>query len=341
MLSPQRLRLGGYIAFSILSLLIGLYITFPGGAVAQRIAQELTTASGGLVTASISRVSLYWLTGIEAEDVRLKLNTSDPPVPITVDRFTARLQLLPLLWLQPTLAVTIEGQGAEIDTTVHNTDDGIAIEAEIDSFNLAKPPILASYANVPIQGSLSIKTDLVWSQDPRKSNGTFTMSLVDASVGPGTPAPGFSLPNPIALGQIDLAMQIEDGKAILKQLEQKPGKVPPDLLIRRGNFNATLLPSFGRSTYESCLEISLDQAFLKSNPKFEAIMDLATIGPPMGPGLKKDGDGFLHANFSGNFSAKPRFQQRLCTQGSARGVDPRSRRPPKVDDSAEMAEAEL
>lgn len=319
----KLLRMAGYGAFANLSLLIGIYLTFPSAAVGQRIAYELQRASGGKISATIGEVSLYRLTGIEARDVRLRLHSSDPPIPIVLEEVTARLQLLPLLWLQPTISTTITAGGSEIEAEVSPNDSAFGVVAEIDKLNFQKIPLLTGLAGFPVNGVASGKADVVWARDPRVSKGDVTLTLQGLSIGPGEPVPGFSLPNPINLGQLDLALSLDSGQLVLKEFEQS-GAV--DLEVKSFTADATLRPTMRTSSYNTCIQVKPEADFLEKNPKLATALEFATVG-----GLKKDPEGYLHANLSGSFGAAPRPRPVLCSEGGAAAARGAKGRPPRPE----------
>src|SRR5262245_688881 len=104
MLNNTILRNIGYVGFGIASLLIGLYLTFPAEAVGQRLAHEMQQRSRGKLSLSFEDISLYRLSGISAETVKVRTTKEgEQPIEVTLDAVRARLRLLPLLWLSPSL----------------------------------------------------------------------------------------------------------------------------------------------------------------------------------------------------------------------------------------------
>ncbi len=336
-MAKRLLRIAGYVAFGLFSLLIGFYLTFPGDAVGQRLAHELRMRSGGKIAATFGEVSLYRLTGVEAQDVRLLFNTTDPPTEVTLDAARGRLQILPLLLFNLSFATEVELQDGTVAAEITPNQDGIlAMELEIDELNLAQPPLLPTLVGLPIGGVVDGSGEVRWSQDPRRSSGEAKLSLSKLSVGPGEPVKGFSLPNQITFGKLDLAMTLEGGQLRFDRFEQDSKAGKPDVAIKLANLSANLRRSIATTSYDACLALKLDEAFLAENRKFEAILDLAKIPAPVGPGFRSDDEGFLHASFSGTFSGKPKPRRRLCSEKSDRPADrPRGRearpkgRPPK------------
>lgn len=314
-MAKRLLRVAGYGLFSLLALLVGVYLTFPGDAVGQRLAHELRERTGGQVTATFGSVSLYRLTGIEAENVRLLVGLTDPPTPVNLDAVRGRLQILPLCWLALSFSAGVELRDGSVAADVTPDDDGVlAAEVEIDSLNLATPPLLSSVLGLPVTGVVDGHADFQWSQDPRRSKGEATMSLQQLTVGPGDLVKGFSLPNQINFGQLEMDLTLDGGQVDVRRFAQSNGGKKPDIEIRQASIETNLRRTLSTTSYDACIALKLDEAFLEKNKKFEAVMDLATIPAPVGPGFRKDEDGFLHASFSGTLAGSPKPRRRLCSE---------------------------
>lgn len=320
------LRGVGYAAFTVFALLLSLYATFPSEAVGLRLAYEIGKATGGKIVAKFGDVGLYRLTGIEADDVRLEINVSDPPIPVALDAVRARLQILPLFLFDLAVSLEIEVGDGVIEGMIAPGEKGtFALEVEIDELDVASPPILSAFAGMPISGVITGKAKAHLTRDIRRATGDLTLTLSGIGFGPGEPIKGFTLPNQISFGQLDVALSLQNGRVRLAHFSQAP-QPRPDVEIRSFTGSVNLRPNLRSSTYDTCIELKLDDGFLERNKKFKAVIDLATIPPPVGPGLKKGPDGFLHASISGSFASKPKAKGTLCRRGAAQRRAERDKR---------------
>ena len=113
------MKIFGYIAFGLFSLIVGLYWTFPGGAVAQRLTHEIRKSTEGKVVAKFDDVDLYGLTGMTAEGIRLQVRGDGPePMSIRVDELSTRLQILPLFLLKPVVSTALALGDSRINAEV-------------------------------------------------------------------------------------------------------------------------------------------------------------------------------------------------------------------------------
>ncbi|MEO1174811.1 MAG: type II secretion system protein GspN, partial [Myxococcota bacterium] len=193
-------RTAGYIAFGVLAFVLSLYLTFPGQAVGQRISYEIERATGGAVTADVSRASLSFPLGVSAQDIRVRIPQDDgDDIQFTLDSARGGLDLWSLFTfsLRPRGTVRL---GAGSISAAYSEGD---IDASVDGLDLMKPLVLPKFTGLSISGKLSGDTALLMDNDPKKSSGSVRVVLDQASVGPGDAA-GFSLPEALGLGKIEL-----------------------------------------------------------------------------------------------------------------------------------------
>jgi len=292
----------GYGAFALVSLVFGLYLTFPADAVGQRLAQEVSKASQGSVTVSFDSVSPYRLSGIAAEGVRIRMaQAGEQPREIKLKAVRARLRLLPLLWLSTSLdAVVDTGGGTVAARFTPHSDKGFFASLAFDDFDLGEPPALAPLLGVQLGGVLNGEISAEWSPDPRKSVGKGALKLAGALVEGAVQ--GVTIPR-VGVGDIALELALDTGRMRVASFTQKGG----DIEVRLSGSSA-VRPEFAQSSLEACVELRPEAKFLDRDPKMRAAAQLAEVR------LRKSPEGFLSVPLSGTLGS-PRLRYGLCHAG--------------------------
>lgn len=304
--SRRWLRWIGYAAWALFALGVCLYLTFPGDAVGQWVARKVHQQTQGKISLSLDGVSLYGLTGFEADRVKVTMRRRDgDALAVPLGPVQARLQILPLFLLKPVLAATVHLGAGSVSGTFGKGKDAVSVDVELDNVDFASPPVLGNMLNLPLTGVIGGKLALDWRQDPKQSSGQASLTLKQAAVGPGAIAPGLTLPKDMQLGQLDLALDLKEGRLRIASLQQKG---EPNVQVRNVSGSATLRPQLGASSYDACLELKVDERLYKEYPKLEGMMLFAAAR------ARKDSDGYLHVPLSGNFQSMPRMSQRLCSK---------------------------
>lgn len=323
MASKKWLRAAGYVAFAVAAFLFFFYLTFPAGAVAQRMAQELSRSTGGDMTLTFEDASLFRFSGIQAYNVKLHAalgsDSGEPakPIEVELDNVWVRVQILPLALLNISASAGAEIGDGSFEGHVATGDEGYEFELEIEDLDFSRPAILGSIVGMPVNGKIAgsatgrIATGAA-RRGPKapavaatglaldRSEGKASLTIRDASIGPGTVA-GFTLPAPIGFGQIDLALDMQKGRLRLASFQQKGGQVS-----LKASGGLTLRRSLRASALDTCLQFKFDDdEYLKKYPKIGAALDFAALQ------LQKDGDGFLHLKHGGTIGS-PRKQHGLC-----------------------------
>ena len=89
----SAIRIGGYVAFFMVSFLLSFYLTFPWDAAKDRLLDFASKQSGAQITAESLEPS--WITGFTATKVKYKAPSAEAP--LEIDELTARVKVLPLL----------------------------------------------------------------------------------------------------------------------------------------------------------------------------------------------------------------------------------------------------
>ncbi|MBI3178949.1 MAG: type II secretion system protein GspN, partial [Deltaproteobacteria bacterium] len=254
------LQTAAYIAFAVLALLASLYLTFPAEAVAQRLGHELARATGGRATATFGDVSPYRLSGIEADGVKLRITPErGDPIEVEIDSAHARIHLMPLLAFNLSLSAGLALGDGSIEADIDPSDSGYVVSLRVDDVDLARPPFLSKLLDVPVRGVVagSAEAEVAFTTAktpgartllaPDKTEGAASLTVRDASVGPAT-VQGFTIPAALSLGQLDMALDMKQGRLRVASFQQKGGQLTVHLSTA-----LTLLPEVKSSNLESCV----------------------------------------------------------------------------------------
>ena len=296
----------GYIGFSLMSLLVSLYMTFPGAAVGQRIAHEVRQATQGSVALSFEDLELYRLTGISAEGVQVELRRgAQDTQTFALDEATVRLQILSLLMLEPVVSADLKLGDGSIEAEIGQPEEGeYEVKVDIAEVGLASAPMLAEMVGLPMSGVVTGNVETAIKKDPRKNEGQLSLQIAGSSVGPGSVG-GLTLPK-MNLGNLELQVNVDKGRIEISEFKQAGGDIEARL-SGHSNLRSSLLSS----SVDACVQFKADAGFLAKNPKMKTIMDLAKIK------LKKGESDFLHLPLSGTFS-RPRLRGGLCRKQRTR-----------------------
>jgi type II secretion system protein N len=324
----KLLRTGGYLLFGGFALLFFFYVTFPAQAVGQRLAHELQKMSGGKLHVTFDEVSLYRLSGVSAERVKIKtIPAQGDPFEVEVDELWVRLQLAPLLLLDVAASAGVGVGDGSVEIDLTDAGDKYELEVEIDNLDFATPPLLSDLAGIPIRGTLTGKVEGVISVTPQRlpgdktgpprfaperSEGKASLTVRDLGIGPGS-IKGFTIPAPVSFGQLDMAIDLQRGRARVASFKQQGGQVTLDL-----SGSTTLRRTVAASTLDTCVKLKFaDEEYLREYPKINTALQLAQVQ------FQKDGAGFLNIRLGGTIG-RPKRQRGVCRSGrepsTARGT---------------------
>jgi len=296
------MKILGYIGFTIVSILVCLYLTFPADVMGQRLSHELRKQTKGQINLSFESFDLAGPNGIEAEGVDIKMGQRDP---IHVDSLSTHVQWLSLFTLSPALEAEVGLGAGTVQLEVAPQGAGMDIGVDIDQLNLESPPILGKYAGLPIRGIISGGVDSGWTDSIRTLKGEGTITLQKVSVGPGKVV-GVTIPA-ISLGDIELGLTADKGVVEIKSYKQSGGdfqtKVSGGVELR-SRTAATVFKGL-------CFEFKGEPTFLNKNGKLKSAIELATIQ------LKKDARDFLHLPLTGTIG-RMRMKKSLCSAGASK-----------------------
>jgi type II secretion system protein N len=183
----------GYVAFYFLTLVMFFYWTFPYDRVKERIVRDFNARQGGPdgMRVELDDLSSYWLSGIEAEGLRL-ITPPDPaskekkPHVTTIESAHARLSLLSLLIGRRSVSFGADAFGGSVDGSISDSDEERVVEIDIDELDLGQTPILAGILGLPVAGALSGTIELVTPEARlSKAEGKISLKVEGLAVGDG------------------------------------------------------------------------------------------------------------------------------------------------------------
>lgn len=299
------LIIAGYVAFGLVLFLLFLYLTFPVDAVGQRLSHELSSRTGGKFTTTFSDISLYRLTGVALQDVKVRAATQPgvQPIEVALDALRVRVQILPLFALSLAVDASVEVAGGSAQAAVApQGESGVDVDVELDNMDLGAAGLLEGLTGFPIGGRASGTVNAAWRKDPRASNGAVSLKIVEVQLGPGQ-VQGFTLPS-TALGELELELVMKEGALTVKRFEQTGGdfQVEPKGSIR-------LESRWLASTVDACVKFRADDGYLAKNPKMKTALQLAAVR------IKKDAEGFFNIPLRGPVSNRKLVRPGLCKGG--------------------------
>lgn len=289
----------GYGVFAFAALVLCLYLTFPAEAVGQRLAQEVSKRTQGSVSVSFDFISPYRLSGIRAKGVHVRLmQAGEQPRELTLSSVSARLRLLPLLWLAASVDATVElGAGSIGARLTPRRDGSLSASLDIDGVKLSDPPLFAALLGLQVDGVVDGALTIDWSTDVKKSSGKATLKLAGAQVEGSIE--GFTLPR-VGAGNVELELVLEAGKLRVASFKQQGGDLEAKL-----SGTSLMNAQVANSSLDFCLEVKPDPQFLDRDPKMKAVAQLAEVS------LRKSPQGFLDVPLTGTLGS-PRLRAGLC-----------------------------
>jgi type II secretion system protein N len=183
-------------AYSFL-LLLFFYLTFPYDRLKDRIVRDFNARQTGPdpMRLEIDEIDSYWLSGVEAEGVRLVSKAEAPrdakdkkaKDKVTgIEHAHARLSILSLLIGRRSVSFGADAFGGAVEGTIVDSDAERNVEIEIEALDLGQTPLLAGLLGLPVSGALSGTIELV-APEARlsKANGKIALKVTGVSVGDG------------------------------------------------------------------------------------------------------------------------------------------------------------
>jgi type II secretion system protein N len=181
----------GYVAFYFFALVVFFYWTFPYDRLKERIVRDFNARQSGpeAMRLELDELSSYWLSGIEAEGLRLVSppeGKAKKPTVTSVESAHARISLPALLIGRRSVSFGADAFGGSLDGNISDSDAERVVELEIDELDLGQTPMLAGLLGLPITGALSGSIELA-APEARlsKAEGKLSLKMTGLSVGDG------------------------------------------------------------------------------------------------------------------------------------------------------------
>ena len=205
LLEKRVVRVPLYILFTLLAFVICMILTFPDERVKQIIQVQAEKALGHKYDVRISDLDLWWLTGVELENVTVKERWTEEqmakatkqasesgkakmPLTVTVPRVAGRLSVLRSiinLGAVVEFKVDFEEGGAIVGDFIQKSDKRL-LHVEFDDLDMMRSGVLVSLTGVPGFGTL--KGDLDLELDPKRTvikDGKVNLLGKKLTIGPG------------------------------------------------------------------------------------------------------------------------------------------------------------
>ena len=261
----------GYPAFYFMALLTFLYLTFPFDRLKDRLVAEFNSnLRSGDAQLHIDSLDSYWLSGVEAEGVRLSKPappaTSANPKPkaqeTRIDQLQVRTSLLPLLVGTIHVAFSAKALGGEVEGHTSDADGNRTLAVEVENLDVGQVSLVSEVVGLPMKGALSGKVDLVLPEGKlSKADGSIELTISNLSVGDGKAKLKDTLALPkLQAGNVELRAEATKGQLTIDKLNAK-GK---DLeLVSSGRIR--LRDSFDSSIMELNLRFRFADAYKEKN----------------------------------------------------------------------------
>jgi type II secretion system protein N len=219
----------GYGAFYWLMLVVFFFVTFPYERLKQRLVHDFNARQTGpdALHLEVDSISSYWLSGVEADGMRLI--TTPPPDPsgkpvkpkiTTVERAHARISLLSLLFGKRVVTFGAKAFGGSLDGSVTDSEIERVLDLDMDGLDLGQTPLLAGLLGLPVAGKLSGTANLITPEAHlSKAEGKVSLKLDGLSVGDGKAKIRdiIALPK-LDAGELTLDAEVKSGQVNVTQL---------------------------------------------------------------------------------------------------------------------------
>lgn len=258
------LRIAGYVAFFLFSLLLSIYLTFPWDAAKDRVLDLASQESGMQITAESLEPS--WFTGVEAKGVKVLRPEAEEP--IDIPSLEARANVLALITGGMGGSVRLPIAKGVVWADVVSSSDTLAVDGEVKDVELALVPGLAGSIGMPLAGQVSLLADLeVNKEDPKASKGSLRVRGESIEILEGGKVSGFPVPA-LAVGSFDWTIPVSDGKARIEG--QKITGENIEVVV---DGEVTLNSPLSRSGLNLHVKFKPTPAFLKKEPLLGALLN--------------------------------------------------------------------
>lgn len=232
-MSPRQRKIlvsAGYGAFYWFMLLVFFYFSFPYDRLRERLVHDFNARQTGPdpLRLEIDKIGSYWLSGVEADGMRL-ISTPPPdpsgkpvkPKVTAVEQAHARLSLFSLLFGKRVVSFGAKAFGGALDGSITDSDAERVLDLTMDGLDLGETPMLAGLIGLPVTGKLSGSANLVTPEARlSKAEGKVNMKLSGLSVGDGKAKIRdiIALPK-LDAGDLTLDADVKSGQVTLSELD--------------------------------------------------------------------------------------------------------------------------
>lgn len=199
---PKLLKVVLYPAVFVVCLVLFSILFFPFDSVKNRVAMEIANAMGGAYQVTVGEISPSFPSGAVLKNVEIRPLGGVATAPLKLNE--ARLKFALMALLSGAMEVDFDlkpPQGRAVGALVWKTG-GIAIDAQLDRFDLGLISFLTQKARIPISGAVSGKVDLeVYPQDPLRNTGQAALQVLDLGLGEVSLGGGAFVLPPMKLAQ--------------------------------------------------------------------------------------------------------------------------------------------
>lgn len=190
------LRWVGYPVFYLCALVLFAIWTFPFDRVRHRVMAEFDRAQADAsgMRLEIDEMSWYWLSGVEAQGIRV---ITPPPAPeagakpkrpeiYQIDDLHVRYSMLGALIGSSEVSFGLEAMDGAVDGSVTDEDELRTVSIEFNQLGISGMPLLASAVGLPMTGFLTGKVELQLPEKKlAKGDGSIELEITDLAVGDG------------------------------------------------------------------------------------------------------------------------------------------------------------
>ena len=220
-----------YPVFYLVCFITFAFVTFPFNTLRDRIVvafAEDQRKSSGDSRLEIDSLSSYWLSGVEAHGVRLISapstkadGTKSPQSEIELDRATARVAILPLLFGNVAVSFSAELFGGKINGSTRTSGEDRSVSLEISNLSVGDITPLADLVGLPISGALGGTVNFNLPEGKiAKATGSIALTIQDLAVGDGKAKikDMIALPR-LVVGDLELTCDVAEGRVSITKFE--------------------------------------------------------------------------------------------------------------------------
>ncbi len=232
-MNPQLKRVLIWLAYGcgyFVALVLFAYLTFPYDRLKERIVSEFNAHQTGPSPSrlELDDISSYWLSGVEAEGVRLisqappptdASKKPEPPHVMTIEAAHARLSLLSLLIGNRVITFGADAFGGKLSGEVKDSESERTVDVELEDIDLSQIPLVAEAIGLPAFGKVSGSIELVTPEARlSKAEGKLSLKITELAVGDGKAKIRDTIALPrIEAGELVLEAEVKGGQVKITQ----------------------------------------------------------------------------------------------------------------------------